>query len=475
MTRSRLLIIFLAVYFVLWWLLPTLMAYTPPLDTLEAVLWGDAWQMGYYKHPPLQAWILAGLTDLFGYRNIVVYLPSFICVTLAIWGVWKTALRLVPESTALLAALLLTTLHFYNFSATEFNPNILQMPLWAWMGYSFICAMQEGRAKHFYLLAILAAAAFYTKYSSILIMISMSLYVLFYRRDLLSHPALWKAKILFLLLIAPQIYWLFTNDFSPTEYAMRRAGLEEYALGRAIGRAFSFIASQAGMAALLGMILLAICWRKNRAPANRMLAFITWLPWLLMLAFVLITGGRVRDMWTAPMWNFIPLFMLMIFPAALKSPRVLYVILAINLLYLGAYAAAMRLGPETTGKLRREHFAGEAFAAEVQKKRETYGLKDPIIISDVWHSGVLHFYMPNHPTALIEGNPAYSPWVSENDIAERGALILWKNEVPKEILDRFTISIALGIVEATWQLEQGYKTYPVELYYIPPKEMQPDS
>lgn len=476
MTRFILLSVFIDCYVLLWWLVPTLMAATPPLDTLEGLLWGDAWQLGYYKHPPLQAWILAGLANTLGYYKIVLYLPPALCVGLALLGIWKAAVRLVPESTALLAALLPTTLHFYNFSATEFNPNILQMPLWAWMGWAFICLIQEGRAKYFYILGLLSAAAFYTKYSSLLLMISISFYVLCCRRDLLKCRAFWLAKLMFFVLVAPQLYWLYQHHFMPGDYVMMRAGMEGgYEFSTAASRALSFVASQLGMAAALGMILLVLCWRRPRFMAGAPLAFVTWGPWLLMLAFVLATGGKVRDMWTAPMWNFVPLFFLMLFPVRLKTPRVLYVILAINLCYLGAYMAAMRLGPETTGKIRREHFAGEDFAAAVQEKMDTYGIADPILISDVWHSGVLHFYLPNHPTSVIDAKPSYSPWVSQQEIDARGALLVWKNEVPKEILDAFTISIALGKIDAGWTLGKGYEPYPVELYYIPPKSMQDGS
>ena len=41
----------------LWTMLPVLTQPNAPLDTLEMIYWGHEWQPGYYKHPPLPAWL----------------------------------------------------------------------------------------------------------------------------------------------------------------------------------------------------------------------------------------------------------------------------------------------------------------------------------------------------------------------------------------------------------------------------------
>ena len=41
----------------LWTLLPGLSFSNAPLDVVENIGWGREWQWGYYKHPPLQAWL----------------------------------------------------------------------------------------------------------------------------------------------------------------------------------------------------------------------------------------------------------------------------------------------------------------------------------------------------------------------------------------------------------------------------------
>ncbi len=49
---------FLAVHVLIWWLLPALLQHNLPLDVIELLAWGREWQIVYYKHPPLPAWIL---------------------------------------------------------------------------------------------------------------------------------------------------------------------------------------------------------------------------------------------------------------------------------------------------------------------------------------------------------------------------------------------------------------------------------
>ena len=56
---------FLTVHVLIWWLLPALLQHNLPLDVIELLAWGREWQIVYYKHPPLPAWILEVDRDRF--------------------------------------------------------------------------------------------------------------------------------------------------------------------------------------------------------------------------------------------------------------------------------------------------------------------------------------------------------------------------------------------------------------------------
>ena len=41
----------------LWTLVPALTHHNLPLDVIEQTAWGAEWQLGYFKHPPMAAWL----------------------------------------------------------------------------------------------------------------------------------------------------------------------------------------------------------------------------------------------------------------------------------------------------------------------------------------------------------------------------------------------------------------------------------
>ena len=55
-----------ALHVLAWTIGPALMYSSVPRDTLEGITWGQMWQWGYEKHPPLAAWISALFTQVGG-------------------------------------------------------------------------------------------------------------------------------------------------------------------------------------------------------------------------------------------------------------------------------------------------------------------------------------------------------------------------------------------------------------------------
>ena len=53
---NKSLILFLLIHLVIWTLVPTISNTNLPLDTIEALAWGNNLDWGYSKHPPFSAW-----------------------------------------------------------------------------------------------------------------------------------------------------------------------------------------------------------------------------------------------------------------------------------------------------------------------------------------------------------------------------------------------------------------------------------
>ena len=65
---------FLALHVLVWWWLPALLQHNLPLDVIEQLAWGHEWQMVYFKHPPLPAWIVESVAVASGRWPPALYL-----------------------------------------------------------------------------------------------------------------------------------------------------------------------------------------------------------------------------------------------------------------------------------------------------------------------------------------------------------------------------------------------------------------
>src|SRR5262249_34072282 len=86
------------------------------LDTVEMVFWGRHWLWGYYKHPPLPAWISSVLLDLGGGSLVLLYAVAQAGTVTCMWAVWRLARELVSLKLAFFSAALLECSYYYTFA-----------------------------------------------------------------------------------------------------------------------------------------------------------------------------------------------------------------------------------------------------------------------------------------------------------------------------------------------------------------------
>src|SRR5580704_5384008 len=120
---------FLALHFVVWTALPTLLYANLPLDLIEALTYGREWQLGYDKLPPLPWWLVEIMHRAFG-TDAAYYALAQAAVIIAFIAVWATARPLVGATGALLAVLIIDGMHYFQYTAVKFNHDVIQLPFW---------------------------------------------------------------------------------------------------------------------------------------------------------------------------------------------------------------------------------------------------------------------------------------------------------------------------------------------------------
>src|ERR1043166_2616960 len=116
---------FLILHVMCWTLLPTFLQSNAPMDVVEGFAWGHGWQLGYHRHPPLQAWLLESFGWLFGSSRFGYSFLTALCAGIALWAIYYTGKLLTGKRVeALFAALLAEGIVYFNFLLPEFNPNV---------------------------------------------------------------------------------------------------------------------------------------------------------------------------------------------------------------------------------------------------------------------------------------------------------------------------------------------------------------
>jgi len=165
------------------------------MDTGEALFWGREWQLGYYKHPPLMAWMAEAGIAAFGRSLVTVYLLPQLCIVAAFAAVWWLARRLVSPAGAFLSVAILELLWPFTYESSAFNANVALLPCWAWTIAFAWTALEENRAGSWARLGIALGLGFLAKYSILILGAAIGLYCLSTpsRRWVFRHWGLWFA------------------------------------------------------------------------------------------------------------------------------------------------------------------------------------------------------------------------------------------------------------------------------------------
>ena len=463
----------LALYFVLWTVLPLWLSGSYPLDVVEGIYWGHEWQWGYYKHPPLSSWLLYGFYAVFG--HIGPYLLSQLAIVLSLWLVYRLGRQLMSRQRALLGSLLLLAVFYYTWPSLEFNHNIAQLPVWAGIIYAFYLAITTQRLRYWLLFGLLAGAGMLVKYTvAILLLVAVLYSLLTPQRRLWRTRGPWLALLLALLVFLPNVLWLWQHEWLPFTYAQARAAEAESSGGRL--SALGFLATQLLNHLPLLLILLATRTGLQRLPENTDTAALArpnpqaqrflWVmglgPALLLVLLGLLLGIGLRDMWGMPMWSLSGLLVASLIPAARferQYPRLLKglaVWLLLATVLMGSY---VQWGGQWRNKPSRMDWPQAALAQQADSTWQALsrcGLDN--IAGDYWLAGLAATdpaaFSSDRPSVMIGGNPAYSPWMSAARLQSHGSLMVWPQGEPPPVplLDNLPPKSGLVVREGEWQI-----------------------
>lgn len=424
---KRLVMLVCAWHLLFWVLAPAVGYRMLPLDTLELLGWGQEWQLGYYKHPPLGPWLGEFTLWLAGGRLEALYLLAQLCVVATFLYVFASARLFLDPLRAALAVALLEGSYFHTYLTPNFNMNSLQLPLWAGAGYHFLRALRDGTTPHWLAFGALAALLLLAKYSGLLLLASCGAVLLASRlgRQRLWQRGPWLAALLCLIVLLPHLLWLGEHWQLPWTYLRSFDHGDGNALAAHLIEPLRF-----AFGALAGLAFAGALWLSLRGPGRAhptptlldgaLLALLIG-PLLLSIAYGVASGSRLKSTWAFPFFSLAGVWAMRWIDAERARARLPRLLGALALVWL--LSSSMHLLYKTRWGDSKTRFDGAALAALAESTwRTQHDLPLRIVIADHIDSAIVAAYAPSRPSMLVEGSFVLSPWLDAQSVAEDGAV-----------------------------------------------------
>ncbi|KZL26980.1 glycosyltransferase family 39 protein [Pseudovibrio sp. Ad37] len=417
----------------------TLVASNLPLDAVESLYWGKEWQLGYFKHPPMSAWMIDAVVQLFGRADWVIFAAAEACTILAVLPVVLIVRERFSAKAGGYTVLAAFLSHFTTLSAVEYNVNMGFLPFWGWMVYAFLKAEEKDKLVWWVVFGLVSAGGMLGKYTAAIFLMSAVLWVLARRRDLLVRPGPYLAALVFLAAIGPHLIWLVQADFILIDYALGRTGSSNAAWYRHITMPLKYLAEFAySVGPMLLVLGIAAGWKKvksicfsdliggvSRVWADSFL-FAAIGPILIITLLSLVLGAKIKTVWSMPL-GVVFAGLIGVAAASLEvEPFKRRFLISWGTLYallLIVFVAIMVIAPFVKKYPKRMLHDGPALTRLVEEHWVTHETKPfEYLVGDHWPGGSVAWYAAVRPTFFERANLTFSPWVDERDLQSKGAV-----------------------------------------------------
>ncbi|MFL6836455.1 MAG: glycosyltransferase family 39 protein [Bradyrhizobium sp.] len=403
------------------------------MDVAEAFAWGQKFQLGYGKHPPLSGWIAGVWFRIFPVADWATYALAMAVVGCGLVICWVIALRVVDRRRAFFVVVMLALYPIFNFKGFKYNPDLLQLVTLPLLVLAYLDAFEKRSVKSGLWLGIAGALALMTKYWVLTMIGAIGLAALIHpmRWQFLRSPAPWIAIATLVAALIPHLTWLKQVNFVPLTYAGDTYALSSRAQSFAlvlgyIGHNLALLVVPIALAALAlalaprwwstlrgrPVLLFTRSWSRSANPGVKLPQALN--VWIIQAVVAigppigaLIFEVYIKTDWGISLFFLVPLALVAI--PALRVPRTtLFNITAIWLAVTLATLGASRWIPAL-------ELAGNADSVAI------YGARSELAreLTEAWHARFasrwaavagttdtiepLVFYSPDHPAPFTPG------------------------------------------------------------------------
>ena len=197
----------------------------------EAYYWGWSKDLsfGYYSKPPMIAWVIWLFTHICGDSEICLKLPALVFYPLTTLIIYAIAKELFDEKVAFWSGVAFITLPAVSLSSLIISTDVLLLFFWALTLWAFIRAVRTDAWRYWLLAAVAAGAGLLTKYTMIIFVLSVFIYLILDERfrHHLKNPKLYVTMTLAALIYMPNLIWNAQHDFITFMHTKNLSGIEK--------------------------------------------------------------------------------------------------------------------------------------------------------------------------------------------------------------------------------------------------------
>ncbi len=425
-----------------------------PLVPDEAYYWTWSRQLagGYFDHPPVIAWLIAGGTALLGDTPLGVRLLPNVAGTLATAAIAWTADVLAGPRAARFALLAFAVMPVAAVGMILATPDA---PLLFGIAWTLCCVThalshpaRSATATRWWIGAGLAiGVAMASKFTAVLVPVGLSLTILVVPalRPRLREPGPWLAVVVASLVMVPVLLWNASHDWIAFRFQLGH-GLGSGAKESLVQRELNLVGGQALLVTpiLFGLLLGALVRAVREEPRRRALAGVA----LFCLAFFVFSATRknVEANWPAIAW--VPAVMLL---AAARpgdrstwERRALRLAAALSALLLAHVVRPLVALPGSRDPVNQAHGWTDLATAVAQRQASLATAPSdvvgpstaPLVAANRYQdAAMLAFHLPGHPqvpSLNLGGRPnQYDLWTAAPDRLTVGGAMLLVLELPR--------------------------------------------
>jgi len=392
------------------------------MDVAEAFAWGQKFQLGYGKHPPLSGWVAGAWFYFFPAQDWATYALAMTTLGVGLVICWFIAIRVVDYRRAFFVVVMLALYPIFNFKGFKYNPDLLQLVTLPLVVLAYLNAFERRTWLSGVWLGLAGALALMTKYWVLTMIGAIGLAALIHpdRLKFLRSPAPWVAVATLVVAMIPHLIWLKQVDFVPLTYASDVYGLSSRAQSAQL--VLGYIGHNLALLALpVALAALALAWpprwlgrawsrRPNMGVNVSQARNIWWTqaivaigPPLGALAFMVY----MKTDWGISLFFLVPLALVAI-PSLRIPAGALFRITAIWLvLSLATLAAAPRIA---VWEMERNSNSVASYGARSQLARELtqlwhqqFGSRWAVVAGTTEIGEPMTFYSPDHPAPFTPG------------------------------------------------------------------------